>query len=171
MKTTSTTIFQFLLVCWLGQQFRHWILHTLQVNILHFDDRVGFKVLVNQHVYYFSQRDLYFPYEKCIIAGELKYVFETTNPKIIFASESTLSTVLAVNCSCKNIVVFGKASEGTKSLETFLKSEQPGCAVELCNGDPSELVAFIFLSSGTTGLAKCVMITHENMRSGLITAR
>lgn len=99
---------------------------------------------------------------------------DVTKPKVIFASESALDAVLNTDqqFSRKNIIVFGDGIDGTTPLVNLLNlSESKSEDFVITNFDPSEQVALILLSSGTTGLPKCVMITHKNLRAGFVALR
>lgn len=104
----------------------------------------------------------------CFVAGELKHALDITQPKIIFVSETVLDAVLntAHNLPRENIIVFGDGIDGTTPFIKFLEiSERRNDELIKTTYNPSEHTALILLSSGTTGLPKCVMITDENMRS------
>lgn len=90
---------------------------------------------------------------------------------MIFVSESALDTVLKTEQQIprRNIIVFGDGIDETTPLAHLLELRDRKDDKRVVNEfNPSEQVALILLSSGTTGLPKCVMITHENLRAGLV---
>lgn len=105
------------------------------------------------------------------LLGEFVHALTITQPKLIFVSESALDAVLKTKeqFTCDNIIVFGDGIDGTTPLAKFLElSKDKNQLFAPKNFDASQQVALILLSSGTTGLPKCVMITHENLRAGLV---
>lgn len=75
----------------------------------------------------------------------------------------------------ERIIIFNSSETvpGTQNLCDFVREQIKGQQVVPHNfrpwkGDVSEKVAFILLSSGTTGLAKGVMLTHKNMNVRMV---
>lgn len=92
----------------------------------------------------------------------------------MFVSESALDAVLNTvqDFPRENIIVFGDGIDGTRAFVNFLElSDRKNEEFVVKCFDPSQQIALILLSSGTTGLPKCVMITHENLRAGLVVLR
>ncbi|KAJ8917191.1 hypothetical protein NQ315_012683 [Exocentrus adspersus] len=103
---------------------------------------------------------------------ELKHVLGLSKPKIIFCSQRTIdkmSGILHEHPYVTNLVLFGK-EKSTHANVLMFQTLLEGCEAkevdeefEATPVDPKEAVATILCSSGTTGLPKGVMCTHENM--------
>ncbi|RZC39587.1 4-coumarate--CoA ligase 1-like [Asbolus verrucosus] len=108
-------------------------------------------------------------------ARELKHFLRICPPTMIFCTSKTLVTILKIRTEPfipKNIVIYGEeTSEDARNFNTLLErteGEESFSPVEL---DPKEEVAFILTSSGTTGIPKCVMLTHANVRVNITDTR
>lgn len=102
--------------------------------------------------------------------AELKHVLSLSEPKIIFCSESTIDKMNAIKSNypyIKHLVAYGPNKttlsgvinfddiiQGVEDVDDNFKPPQI---------DLKETVATILCSSGTTGLPKGVMCTHDNM--------
>lgn len=101
----------------------------------------------------------------------MKHAFDITEPKVVFASKSVLDAVINAeyNLRRKNIIVFGEDCDGTTNFTKFLETGDANIEkLTKITFDPIEHTALILLSSGTTGLPKCVMLTHENLRTEFV---
>ncbi|KAF5305708.1 hypothetical protein FQR65_LT07605 [Abscondita terminalis] len=96
---------------------------------------------------------------------ELKYAFEISKPKIIFSSKTALPKVLEAKKSCsfiKKIFLTGIHSEiEVESLEELIEGVNNFDDFGLVQTDLTD-TAILCLSSGTTGLPKCVEVSHKN---------
>jgi acyl-CoA synthetase (AMP-forming)/AMP-acid ligase II len=102
--------------------------------------------------------------------GELKHGFELSKPKVIFVSESAAQTLINLQKSLsfiKQIILFDNHSTHTITLKSFIASNsQESFDVYKQVKRPVDMrtqTAVIFLSSGTTGVAKGCEITQYNL--------
>ncbi|RZC35101.1 AMP-binding domain containing protein [Asbolus verrucosus] len=86
---------------------------------------------------------------------------------MIFCTSKTLVNIVKIRTEPfipKNIVIYDdETSEDARNFDTLLKHtecEESFSPVEL---DPKKEVALILTSSGTTGVPKCVMLTHASV--------
>lgn len=106
--------------------------------------------------------------------GELKHALDLSKPKLVFVSLYAAKRAIA---TCRNlpyvqnVVVIGGRSDGgfVVSLSDFVaKYEKIEFNVDEHASKPvdaKDQVAVIFCSSGTTGMPKGVLITHNNIIS------
>ncbi|XP_066145107.1 luciferin 4-monooxygenase-like isoform X2 [Euwallacea fornicatus] len=102
--------------------------------------------------------------------AELKHVMSLSKPKVVFCSESTIGKLVSVKQNhpyLRNLVQFGP---NRPSLPEIVALDDIIQGVEKVDEsyhppelDTKETVATILCSSGTTGLPKGVMCTHDNM--------
>jgi len=94
---------------------------------------------------------------------EYEYVLNDSRARVLIVSESLLPQVQAIAKEklryLKTIVVFGKAPEGTESLQELLDESSPVLEAEQTTKDDA---AFWMYSSGSTGFPKgCVHLHHD----------
>ncbi|XP_017783020.1 PREDICTED: 4-coumarate--CoA ligase 1-like isoform X2 [Nicrophorus vespilloides] len=97
----------------------------------------------------------------------MEHVLRMSKPRLIFTSNSTFQLISLIREKFKFIqshINLTKHSECV-SLEELLDFDDYNIDdFELAQFDPVEQVAIILNSSGTTGLPKGVLITHDNLR-------
>ncbi|KAF5305709.1 hypothetical protein FQR65_LT07606 [Abscondita terminalis] len=97
---------------------------------------------------------------------ELKHVFEISNPKIVFASKTAVRNVLEIknemNCIQNVILTKNDVTIAEESIDSLIKNVENNNAFEIVVGNATD-TAILCLSSGTTGLPKCVELTHQNI--------
>ncbi|XP_022831889.1 luciferin 4-monooxygenase-like [Spodoptera litura] len=105
-----------------------------------------------------------------LCVSELEQLFETNRPKIIFGQSTKLAHIneaLSLSKVDAKIVTFDNDSDSTlvqllsDADEASVKNFQP------TEFDPSSTIAFLTSTSGTTGIPKTAMITHENLAISL----
>jgi benzoate-CoA ligase len=94
---------------------------------------------------------------------ECEYVLNDSRARVLIVSESLLPQVQAIAKEklryLKTIVVFGKAPEGTESLQKLMDESSPELEAEQTTKDDA---AFWMYSSGSTGFPKgCVHLHHD----------
>ncbi|KAL1510017.1 hypothetical protein ABEB36_004675 [Hypothenemus hampei] len=102
--------------------------------------------------------------------AEANHVIKLSKPKVIFCSELTINKMKGLKSEhsyIQKLVLFGPTSYPDSDIVIFenilngvTEIDESFTAPEV---DPNETVATILCSSGTTGLPKGVMCTHENM--------
>lgn len=112
---------------------------------------------------------------------ELKHTLNITKPKIAFCSKRVTQRYLKLKKEMsflETIIVIDTDDviEGTISMNEFVRSKMNGRTVTPHNflpfdGDSMDSVAFVLCSSGTTGLPKGVMLTHQNIVTRLLQSR
>jgi benzoate-CoA ligase family protein len=94
---------------------------------------------------------------------EYEYVLNDSRARVLIVSDSLLPQVQAIGKEklryLKAIIVFGKAAEGTESLQKLLDDSSPELEAEQTTKDDA---AFWMYSSGSTGFPKgCVHLHHD----------
>uniref|UniRef100_A0A2H1WV86 SFRICE_025472 n=1 Tax=Spodoptera frugiperda TaxID=7108 RepID=A0A2H1WV86_SPOFR len=100
---------------------------------------------------------------------ELTQVFKTNQPKIIFCQSDKTGDVDAalkmLNLDTK-VVTFNEDPHHT-TLAQLLKVDQEAVkSFKPTDFDPTETVAYLTSTSGTTGVPKTAMLTHKNLNIG-----
>ncbi|XP_077971090.1 putative 4-coumarate--CoA ligase 2 [Styela clava] len=104
--------------------------------------------------------------------GEMKHIFNITEPKMLIASDETIDVVKRVVeqfGTIPKIIIIGKSDEFETWDEGIAAIEKHQEAL-VCNFEVSakEDLAILPYSSGTTGMPKCVMHTHYSMIASIL---
>ena len=94
-------------------------------------------------------------------AAQIRPVIQSLNPRAIIFEESVAAEVITAGPHSAPLLVIGKHS-AARSLDEILVDAEPP-AVESGAGDP----AVIAYTSGTSGAAKAVLLTHGNIAASL----
>lgn len=104
-----------------------------------------------------------------LLTADVEYREAVGVPRIIFASEDRVHEL--IEAGFENIVVYRVAAEelpsGVLSFHEVLE-ENPGELEDFeIEGDPSEVLAVVTFTGGTTGNPKPIQLTHKNVVSVL----
>nr|XP_039266674.1 4-coumarate--CoA ligase-like 9 [Styela clava] len=104
--------------------------------------------------------------------GEMKHIFNITEPKMLIASDETIDVVKRVVEQFRTIpkiIIIGKSNEFETWDEGIAANEKQQEEL-VCNFEISakEDLAILPYSSGTTGMPKCVMHTHYSMIASIL---
>ncbi|XP_050552689.1 luciferin 4-monooxygenase-like isoform X11 [Spodoptera frugiperda] len=106
-----------------------------------------------------------------LCVNELKQLFETNRPKIIFAQTKKLGDINEALSASKvdaKIVTFDNISIYKTMTELLNDADEASVKkFQPTDFDPSSTIAFLTSTSGTTGIPKTAMITHENLAISL----
>ncbi|KAJ3621948.1 hypothetical protein MTP99_002490 [Tenebrio molitor] len=105
--------------------------------------------------------------------GELKYFMSICQPVLIFCTTKTLDVVVELRDEYFSPTIISYDSETSVHVKNFDDAFDVDCNdrdFNLATLDPKQDVALILTSSGTTGLPKCVQLTHANLRNTMIYA-
>ncbi|XP_072382627.1 luciferin 4-monooxygenase [Diabrotica undecimpunctata] len=103
---------------------------------------------------------------------ELKHVLSLSKPKFIFCSSKTIDKMVSIlpeHPYIQKLILFGNEDCKYQNVTRYadivrgVESEELDDDFHSVSLDPVETVATILCSSGTTGLPKGVMCTHDNM--------
>lgn len=106
--------------------------------------------------------------------GELKHVLSLSKPRMIFCSPNTIDkmvNILSEHQYIQKLVLFGNKHYRHEKVVMYqdivggAQQDEIDESFEATPLDPKEAVATILCSSGTTGLPKGVMCTHDSMTS------
>lgn len=106
------------------------------------------------------------------ISGEYVHALNLSKPKVMFCSFQVLDSIIKVSKeikSIKKIIVLnksGKLPQSIQNIQDFLNNPISD-NFKITPVEPDH-VAAVLCSSGTTGLAKGVMLTHKNFLGGYI---
>ncbi|KAF5305712.1 hypothetical protein FQR65_LT07609 [Abscondita terminalis] len=102
---------------------------------------------------------------KQFVAGELNHAFKLSNPKVIFSSKTALPHLLSVKKdidSIESIISIDRNDfVDVQNIEDLINSLKNDDSFAPVVGNATD-TAVLCLSSGTTGLPKCVELAHEN---------
>ena len=103
---------------------------------------------------------------------ELNRQLKTSHAKILFTNNGVMDTArkAADNTNVELLISIDESSvneSGVVHLADILENGDPNFTKQLVI-DPHNDVAFYLYSSGTTGLPKCVMQTHQNIVSNIL---
>ncbi|KAH9637779.1 hypothetical protein HF086_007808 [Spodoptera exigua] len=98
---------------------------------------------------------------------ELKQVFETNRPKIIFCQNEKakeIENALQLAGVEAKIVTYNKSDDYTTLAQVLENADDEGVAnFKPADFDPEDTVAYLPSTSGTTGIPKTAMLTHKNL--------
>uniref|UniRef100_A0A2H1VVH2 SFRICE_018294 n=1 Tax=Spodoptera frugiperda TaxID=7108 RepID=A0A2H1VVH2_SPOFR len=100
---------------------------------------------------------------------ELTQVFKTNQPKIIFCqSEKTgdVDAALKMLNMDPKVVTFNEDRHHTTLAQLLTADEEAVKNFKPTDFDPTETVAYLTSTSGTTGVPKTAMLTHKNLNIG-----
>lgn len=100
--------------------------------------------------------------------GEMRREMSIAQPTIVFCSPTTvtkLDEICSSLKSLKKLIVFGdiKSDDEHESYEELLKTPVDVGNFKFSTVSYEKDIAVIVSSSGTTGLPKCVELTHQNV--------
>ncbi|EFA05828.2 uncharacterized protein LOC655287 [Tribolium castaneum] len=101
-------------------------------------------------------------------SGELKHFFTICPPNLIFCSKKSCNNILFLRNEGllpEHIILFDEDETEYLTFDELVKIDSDFYPVEV---QPETDIAIIPTSSGTTGLPKCVLLTHANLRVPLI---
>ncbi|XP_063912263.1 uncharacterized protein LOC135129111 [Zophobas morio] len=105
-------------------------------------------------------------------SGELKHFLSISKPVLVFCTSKTIGNILPLKeesfYPTKLINYDKKTLYEATNFNDFLENVDENESFTPIEVSPKEDVALILTSSGTTGLPKCVQLTHFNFRTTMI---
>lgn len=125
-----------------------------------------------QLVTLYSNEKRFFPYH--LIVGELKHALAISKPKLVICSQLSVKNVVQsfqeLNLEDRRIILLEGTIESFPNIISFKNLLESTDFIDPESFEPETFDAskqglLILMSSGTTGLPKGVLITHENIRA------
>ncbi|XP_063925827.1 uncharacterized protein LOC135139500 [Zophobas morio] len=106
-------------------------------------------------------------------SGELEHFFSISKPAVVFCTSKTFKNLLPLKKQLfypAHIIIYDKHVPEAINFDDFLLHVDDTEFFTPVEVDTKEDIALILTSSGTTGLPKCVQLSHSNFRLTMIYA-